>query len=80
MDKVIIRKAKSGRKKYTLTVKDTDKNLIELLEYIKGIGNAGHSFEILVDPDDKDYTKSFGWDGDGSDKIFDIKEEDCEDK
>lgn len=43
--------------------------LSKLVEYIKRIGNTGHSFEIIVDPDYKESKKTFGWDGDGSDRI-----------
>jgi len=50
-----------------------------LIEYIKSNGNTGHSFSIIVDPDDKDANESFGWDGDGSDSIGDIKVENLED-
>jgi hypothetical protein len=59
----------------TLKVRDNENRLKDLLEYIKGIGNIGHSFSIIVDPDDSDYKKEFFWDGDGSDYIKDIKEE-----
>lgn len=52
----------------------TDKggNLRALLEYIAKIGNVGHSFTIVVDPDLPESTKKFGWDGDGSDHIWKI--------
>lgn len=61
----------------TITVKcvDLDRSLERLLEYIKKNGNGGHSFSIIVDPDSKDRTERFGWDGDGSDCIADIKVE-----
>ncbi len=39
--------------------------LIPLLTYIGKNGNPGHSFGIEVDPDDSEYRKSFGFDGDG---------------
>lgn len=48
-------------------------NLSDLLNYIKDLGNKGHSFSIVVDPDCKDYTKKFGWDGDGVDHIKKIE-------
>lgn len=55
--------------------RDVEDNLKNLLEYLKQIGNGGHSFEIVVDPDSKDHRKKFFWDGDGSDRIFDISVE-----
>lgn len=52
---------------------DTESELVRLLAYIQSIGNIGHSFEIVVDPDDSQYKMNFGWDGDGSDRIRNIK-------
>ena len=65
---------------YTITCHDDEGALKKLLEYIKEIGNTGHSFKIVVDPENKDTTKEFGWDGDGSDKIESIKVEKKEEK
>jgi len=47
-------------------------NLSKLIEHIKEVGNTGHSFTISCDPDDAEYKKDFGWDGDGDDKIDSI--------
>lgn len=52
---------------------DTEGELARLLTYIMRTGNIGHSFDIVVDPDDKEYGMSFGWDGDGADRIRSIK-------
>lgn len=52
---------------------DTEGELARLLTYIKATGNIGHSFEIVVDPDDSQYKMNFGWDGDGADRIRNIK-------
>jgi hypothetical protein len=60
---------------YTITCHDDEGALKKLLEYIKEIGNGGHSFKIVVDPENKETMKEFGWDGDGSDKIESIKAE-----
>ena len=58
----------------TVTVrKGSAENLVKLIEYIKAIGNFGHSFNIVVDPDDSGYKKSFRWDGDGADYIESVK-------
>ena len=61
-----------SKKVITLEVVDQDNKLENLLAYIRNIGNVGHSFNILVDPDNSDTKKNFGWDGDGSDRIFEI--------
>jgi predicted house-cleaning noncanonical NTP pyrophosphatase (MazG superfamily) len=55
--------------------KGSAENLIKILECIKGCGNIGHSFEVVVDPDEKENLseRTFGWDGDGSDYIDEIK-------
>ena len=44
-----------------------------MLNYIKSLGNVGHTFSIVVDPDSKEGKKTFEWDGDGNDKIYYIK-------
>jgi hypothetical protein len=44
-----------------------------LLDHIKKTGAIGHTFDIVVDPDNSDYRKRFGFDGDGPDRIHDIK-------
>lgn len=55
--------------------KGSAENLIKILECIKYCGNIGHSFEIVIDPDEKENLsdRTFGWDGDGSDHIGEIK-------
>lgn len=63
-------KRDKNTKTITVTCRDSDNTLEELLQYIKKIGNTGHSFSIVVDED-----KKFYWDGDGSDAIFEIKAE-----
>lgn len=60
-------------KTITIVTSDQDDELQGLIEYIKSVGNNGHSFSIIVDPDTKDYTKTFDWDGDGGDSIQSIK-------
>ena len=57
----------SKTKEITITCRDLDNTLEELIKYIKSIGNGGHTFIIDVDG------KKFEWDGDGSDSIFEIK-------
>lgn len=59
-------------KTITITCRDQDNELENMLNHIKKTGNCGHSFSILVDPDDKE-AKKFHWDGDGNDYIQEIK-------
>jgi hypothetical protein len=59
-------------KTITITCRDQDNTLEELLTYIKKVGNMGHTFNIVVDPEEKG-GKKFEWDGDGSDAIFEIE-------
>lgn len=61
-----------AKKILTIVAHDEDNNLENLLNYIKKTGNIGHSFSIVVDPEDKKYKKVFSWDGDGSDSIYEI--------
>jgi hypothetical protein len=57
---------------------DGPDQLVKLLECIQRIGNEGHSFNIVVDPDDHEGLehRTFGWDGDGSDRIRFVKRKD----
>ena len=59
--------------KIELSAKDSNGQLAELLNYIRHNGNGGHSFVIIVDPDLKENTKRFSWDGDGGNRIDEIK-------
>jgi hypothetical protein len=78
IDKIL----KEATKTITITAKDEENTLVDLLNAIKDIGNVGHSFDILVDPK-PDWDKNpnhgegdtFNWDGDGSDRIEKISVE-----
>lgn len=59
-------------KTITITCRDNEDSLVDLLKHIQSAGNVGHSFSIVVDPEG-DGTKKHYWDGDGSDYIKDIK-------
>lgn len=73
IDKVDLTEAQkthSESRNGVVSIETTNPKVItELVEWIQKIGNGGHSFTIVVDPDNKDYQKKFEWDGDGSDKI-----------
>lgn len=62
----------SYRKDIHLVVSDSEGSIRKLIETIQDYTQMGHSFEVVVDPGDSDYEKSFYIDGDGSDKIEDI--------
>jgi hypothetical protein len=49
---------------------DKNHNLKKIIQEIQDRGNVGHSFNIIIDPDDN--PAKIGWDGDGSDKIKSI--------
>jgi len=51
----------------------TKECMLPLIEHIAGIGNAGHSFEIIVDPESSESKRTFCFDGDGSHQINNIK-------
>ena len=48
-------------------------SISKMLAYIGKIASGGHSFGIVVDPGDSDYEKSFGFDGDGSDRVLSVE-------
>jgi len=52
---------------------DGKSDIVEMLKRISDIGGIGHSFEIVVDPESSEYRETFGFDGDGADRIDDIK-------
>jgi hypothetical protein len=58
--------AERGYSTVSAEVSDREaENLARLLSYIRGLANPGHSFEVVVDPDDRQNAKKFGIDGDG---------------
>lgn len=69
----LIKGKKDNIKKIEIEYRDGGGRLEELIYYIKKIGNIGHSFDIIVDPDNSDYKMTYEWDGDGSDRINSIK-------
>ena len=71
--KKIADEIKRKPKKIIIECRDYDDKLEDLLNKIKDTGNVGHSFDIIVDPDNSETKESFGWDGDGSDYIISIK-------
>lgn len=64
---------------YRITIECTSQaakeTLLPLLEYLKRQAGIGHSFPIVVDPDDSEHRKEFGMDGDGAAHIISIKSE-----
>ena len=59
--------------KIEILVKGDDDQMVKMLEYIRSISVIGHSFDIVVDPDLREYKKSFYADGDGSFFIKSVK-------
>jgi len=53
--------------KIEIYCRDRENSLVKILSAIAGKGNVGHSFEIIIDPDNQPI--KIGWDGDGSDYI-----------
>lgn len=52
--------------KIYIEVRDPEDQLIKLIDHIRRASSPGHSFEVIVDPNDKEYRKSFFIDGDGA--------------
>lgn len=76
MDKKYLNHLKSDKPEFDnveIELRDPDNSFIEMIKYIGGIANVGHSFEVIVDPDTSDTRKSFGIDGDGSFYLKSIK-------
>lgn len=68
--------------KLVIDVKDSEGQLKELVDYIKDVANAGHTFDVVVDPGNEDWEKGFEIDGDGAFSIKEVKfeKDDDEDK
>lgn len=62
----------SENKNIQMNVSDPDNQIEKLLNYISDISSQGHSFQVVVDPEDSEYNKAFWIDGDGACKIIDI--------
>lgn len=71
-DKSVLDESYNTPKTYVIKCVDGSNSLLELLKYIKANGNGGHSFKIVVDPNNKEEEKIFFWDGDGPDRITEI--------
>lgn len=57
---------------YTIFCRDAEGTLKRLIEAIGKHGNGGHTYDIVLDPDLKEEREVFCWDGDGSDRIYEI--------
>lgn len=77
----IIRESIENEKSETLENKiitfevrnDYDGDIEDLIRTIETASKVGHSFEIIVDPNDKEYEKKFYIDGDGGTNIMNVK-------
>jgi ADP-ribose pyrophosphatase YjhB (NUDIX family) len=56
----------------TIDLDDDENQLARLLAYIKENSEVGHSFDVVVDPDDPELAKKFYIDGDGAFRIREI--------
>jgi hypothetical protein len=59
-------KMDKGYDKLTIILRDPNDQLVKMLYDIMSKANPGHSYEVVVDPDDSEYRKSFFIDGDGA--------------
>ena len=65
----------------TIECHDGDGTLKKIIDHIKEVGASGRDFKVVVDPDNKETTKEFAWDGKGaSGKIESVKAEKVEEK
>lgn len=47
------------------------RNILKLIYYLKQLGDGGHSYTVNINGE------KFSWDGDGSDRVFEINGKDC---
>ena len=62
----IIIESKEWDDRLTVSVRGDDGGLRKLLAYIRDTAGIGHSFDVVVDPDDSEHRKRFDIDGDGA--------------
>lgn len=68
-------------KSIKIELSDPDSQLEELIKFIKANSDPGHTFSVVVDPDDSEKSNSFTIDGDGSFRISSIEiKDEIEDK
>lgn len=68
-------------KSIKIELSDPDSQLEELIKFIKVNSDPGHTFSVVVDPDDSEKSNSFTIDGDGSFRISSIEiKDEIEDK
>lgn len=60
-------------KSIKIELSDPDSQLEELIKFIKANSDPGHTFSVVVDPDDSEKSNSFTIDGDGSFRISSIE-------
>lgn len=76
----IIESIENKNDKLVIDVNDSEKQLKDLVDYIKEVSDAGHSFDVVVDPGNEDWEKGFEIDGDGAFSIKEVKFEKDDDK
>ncbi len=57
----------------TVKVRDYEDQLVKMIDHIMRAANPGHSFEVIVDPDLRERTTKFYFDGDGAFYIKEVK-------
>lgn len=62
----IVIESKEWDDRFTIAVRGDDGELRKLLAYIRDTAGIGHSFGVVVDPDNSDHRKHFSIDGDGA--------------
>lgn len=71
---------RENEKRIIITCRDAENSIENLIRAIQGTANPGHSFPVVIDPDDSGYRQEFFIDGDGSDYIGDITIEECKEE
>lgn len=61
------------KEKVEMVICDKENQIKDLLTKIAYLSNIGHSFYVIVDPDDPEFKEKYGIDGDGWDKIREIR-------
>jgi hypothetical protein len=71
---IVFKRDEKGYAKVSFRIRgDALYSLLRLLRQCSFMGSVGHSFTIVLDPNNSEYKREVGFDGDGSDDLKDIE-------
>lgn len=72
--RLLLKSNRYSKSVITIETRADEGEVARLIEYIGKTAAIGHSFSVVVDPDDSEYAEKFWFDGDGAFRILSVKE------